>query len=316
MNGGRKCGDTRVVTAISMSIRVVLLALTTILFWSSAFAGIRVGLAGFTPYHLTLLRFAVASLAFGCYAVITRMRLPKLKDIPALFGLGLVGITLYHLALNIGQQSVSAGAASLIIAIAPVITAVLSRIFLNERFTPWTIVGLIIAFSGVAFMVVSGGDLAFSNGAYFIMFSSLCTSVYFVCQKPLLKQYKAIEFTAYITWLGTLPLLAFAPGFLTALSQAPLSSTLAGVYIGIFPAAIAYATWSMALAEIPVGRLSVFLYLNPPLAILFGFLWAGELPLVTDVIGGLIALSGVVLANTFGKPAVKPLPSSNVHSEK
>jgi drug/metabolite transporter (DMT)-like permease len=215
------------------------------------------------------------------------------------------------LALNIGQRSVSAGAASLIIAVAPVITAVLSRIFLQERFSPWTIVGLIIAFSGVTFMIVSGGNLAFSHGAYFILFSSLCTSVYFVFQKPLLKQYGAIRFTAYITWLGTLPLLAFLPGFYTAMSQAPLSSTLAGVYIGVFPAAIAYATWSMALAEVPAGRLSSFLYLNPPLAILFGFIWARELPLATDIIGGFIALAGVVAANTLGKPQVKPTSSSS-----
>ena len=100
--------------------------LVTIVLWASAFAGIRAGLADFSPAHLTLYRFLVACAALGLYAVVARLRPPPWRDLARILGLSLLGITTYHLALNFGEISVPAGTASLIIAAGPVITALLA----------------------------------------------------------------------------------------------------------------------------------------------------------------------------------------------
>jgi len=57
-------------------------ALITVIFWGSAFAGIRAGLHSYAPAQLALLRFLSASAVLAVYAVVTRMRLPALKDVP------------------------------------------------------------------------------------------------------------------------------------------------------------------------------------------------------------------------------------------
>src|SRR5690554_2750340 len=102
--------------------------------WGTAFPMIKIALTDLSPPHLTLLRHLVASAAFVPLLLAFRARLaPKRADVPFFMLLGVVGYTVYHLALNFGQTQVSAGAASLIIATAPAITALLAVFMLGER---------------------------------------------------------------------------------------------------------------------------------------------------------------------------------------
>ena len=65
----------------------------TILIWGSAFPAIRMGLESYTPEHLTLLRLLIASFILLLFSFIYKLRLPDLKDIPAIFIFGALGFT-------------------------------------------------------------------------------------------------------------------------------------------------------------------------------------------------------------------------------
>jgi drug/metabolite transporter (DMT)-like permease len=276
---------------------------TTIILWASAFAGIRDGLQAYSPFHLALLRFLLASLVLGLVAVTQPIRRPPLTDLPRLGLVGLCGITLYNLALNYGELTVSAGAASFIINTAPIFTAFLSLYLLQERFSALGWLGMLVSFAGVGLIAVGSGDnFQFNQGALFVLGAAVCQSLYFVLQKPLLKKYSSFEVVSYAMWLGTAALLPYAPGLLTTIRQASPSATLAVLYLGIFPAAIAFFCWSYTLSHLTASRAATFLYLVPVATVLIAYIWLGELPTWWTLAGGLLALSGVILVTTSGKP--------------
>ncbi len=228
--------------------------------------------------------------------------MPARRDWHRFALLGFCAVTIYHTALNFGEQTVPAGTASLIIATVPVFTAIFSRIFLEERLTGVAWAGLFWSLFGIAVMTFGGErEVGFTLGVFYVAVAAVSGAIYTVFVKPLLARYPPVNSMAYVTWAGTLPLFLFAPGFLQTLSAAPIESTLIGVYIGVFPAGIAYASWSIALSRLPVSRVAPFMYLVSPLAILWGWLWAGEAPTAMTLVGGFIALSGVLVVQLWGR---------------
>jgi drug/metabolite transporter (DMT)-like permease len=277
--------------------------------WASAFAGIRLGLRGFGPGQLALLRFIIASLSLLVYALITRLPMPAPRDIPMLFLLGFLGFTVYHVGLNAGEVAVPAGAASFIIASVPIFSTLLAVIFLRERLTAvgWT--GVIISFLGVAVISVgTGTGLKFEPAALLIVLAAFGESLYFVIQKPYLVRYSGLQLTTYTIWTGTMFMMVYLPGLVTQLKTAPLASTLAVAYLGIFPAAIGYVLWSFALSRADVSRVTSTLNLSPILSLAIAFLVLGEIPSALSVVGGVITVSGVILLNTLGKAKQGSVP--------
>ncbi len=298
--------DLKRIPEKKIDLPVVLAIAVTLIFWASAFAGIKVGLKAYNPGDLVLLRFLTASVALFVYAFITRMSLPEKKDIPMLLFLGFIGITVYHLALTYGELKVTAGSASLLIASAPVFTAVLAMFILKEKISVWGWAGVFLSFFGIGLVAIGeGSSVSFEPAAFLIILSAVSTSFFFVLQKPYLKKYSPLQFTAYAIWGGTLFQLVFLGGLFEKILVAPLESTLAIVYMGIFPAALAYVSWAYVLSRIPASVAGSYLYLSPVLAIFIAWIWLSEVPTFLSLIGGCLALTGVIIVNIWGKIVIK-----------
>lgn len=271
---------------------------TSILLWASAFSGIRVGLAGYAPLHLALLRFLIASLALGMLAGLVQTRRPALADLPRIFGAGFFGVAAYNVTLNYGELTVSAGAASFIVNTMPIFTTLLAVIFLHERVRLLGWLGMGISFMGVGLIALGdGADLKLGLGAWFVFSAALCQSLCFVLQKPLLAKYSPFEVASYAIWCGTACLLIFSPGLFTAITTAPTPATIAVVYLGLFPAALAYLTWSYALSKLPASQAAAALYLAPLVSVIIAYLWLGETLTWLTLLGGILALGGVIMVN-------------------
>lgn len=285
-----------------MTISTKLALTTTIILWASAFAGIRAGLQGYDPLHLALLRFLLASLFLALLASLKGLRLPAPGDLPRIALVGFFGITAYNVALNYGEVTVSAGAASFIVNTVPIFTALFSMALLQEKIRLIGWLGMVISLTGVG-LIALGNDhgLQFSPGALLILLAAICQSLYFVLQKPLLQKYTALEVVSYAIWLGAGSMLFFLPSLGETVSSAPLPATLAVIYLGLFPAALAYVSWSYVLSRIPASRASTFLYLVPVVSIVIAYLWLGESPAWLTLGGGVLALGGVALVTKPGR---------------
>jgi drug/metabolite transporter (DMT)-like permease len=280
---------------------------SALLLWASAYAAIRVGLKSYSPAHVALFRFFTASVALAIYATRAHFRAPRWRDVPRLIMTGISGITLYNLLLNYGEVKVSAGVASLLISSAPIWIALLSTFMLRERLTAQGWMGVFVSFAGVALIAAGEGNgIHLSAHALLLAAAALSSSFYIVLQKQLLETYSALEVTTYAIWFGTLFLLPFGGGLIHAIGTEPLGATLAIVYLGVFPAAFAFTAWAYALSHGPVNRISSFLYLVPVLAFLIAWIWLGEVPRIMSLVGGVIALLGVVIVNLWGKAANRP----------
>ena len=271
-------------------------AAVTVVLWASAFPAIRAGLDGFSPGGLAVIRFVVASAAVALLAIRSGIRLPQRPDLGAIAVIGLLGFTAYNLALNQGERTVTAGSAALIVNSVPAITALFAAAFLGDRLPRRAWLGIAISFAGVAIITAGEGEgIAADPAALLVVLAAVAQAAFFVLQKPYLGRYGPLELTVWAIWAGTLPLLVFTPTAVSELGVARSEAIIAAVWLGLFPGAIAYSTWAFALARSDASRLTTLLYLVPVVTIGIAYLWLAEVPAAVSVLGGGIAIIGVVI---------------------
>ncbi|MBI9092016.1 MAG: DMT family transporter [Desulfobacterium sp.] len=178
--------------------------------------------------------------------------------------------------------------------------------FLKEKIRLNFIIGLLISFFGVSLIAFSFSDgIAFQQGSAYILIAAMAQALYFILQKPLLNRYKPMEVTCYCLWSGTIAMFPFGYSFFEKISSVSPEYTLTVIYLGIFPAAMAYLCWATVLSKVDASKAASFLYAVPVIVILIGWIGLNELPSASSLIGGSIAITGVMYANMKKPHAVK-----------
>jgi drug/metabolite transporter (DMT)-like permease len=289
-----------------------LAAAGTVLLWASAFPAITVAVRGLGPAGLAVARLAVASAALAVAAPwmggrgkagLMGVRRPRPHDLPLIAVCGLAGMTGYQLLLNAGERVVPAGTASLLVATAPVYASLLAVAFLGEHATRRRWAGSAVALAGTALIAVSHG-LGFGVSALIVLAAAVLQAIFHTAQKPLLGRYTGFEVTAYAMWAGTVFILPWTGSLLRARwgagAHAGGAAIGSAVFLGLAPSAAGFVLWAYAMARMDVGRVTVSLYLVPAAAIGISLVWLGQIPGPAELIGGAIALAGVLLASGGG----------------
>ncbi len=271
---------------------------TTLVFWASAFVAIRYLGDAFSPGPLSLGRLVVGSLCLGVVALASGVPRPTAAQWRSIVVIGVLWFGVYNVALNEGEQRVDAGTAAMLIQVSPILIAVLAAVFLDERFTRYLVIGLTLAFGGVAMIAFStspGGDRDLI-GVALCLLAAAVYAVSLVLQKPLVASLSGVHVTWLACSVGMIACLPFVGDLRSELGDASTASIWWLVYLGVFPTAIAFSTYAYALRHMTASNLGVTTYLVPPITIVMGLVFLGETPPTIAYVGGAVALVGVAVA--------------------
>lgn len=268
-----------------------------VVLWASAFPAIRVGVDGLGVAALSFLRLAIAAVALGALAPFLGVRRPRRRDLPLIVLAGATGMTAYQVLLNWGEVHVSAGTASMLIAVAPVFSVLLGRSFLSEPVTRRVLIGSGVAIGGSVVVALGGGSAGFSAGALVVLAAAVVQGVYHVVSKPLLRHYSGMEVATYAMVAGTVLALPLLPATLHAVAGATPAALVSVAYLGLLPSALGFVLWGYAVARSSLAVSTAALYLVPPVALVVSFVWLTEIPHLVEVLGGVVIIGGVVLIN-------------------
>ncbi|MEV6554379.1 DMT family transporter [Nocardia sp. NPDC051756] len=288
--------------------KAVIAAAVTVVLWASAFVFIRAAGADFSPGALALGRLLTGAIALVIILVIRGEGLPARGAWPGILVSGVLWFGVYMVALNWGEQHVDAGTAAMVINIGPILIAVLSGLVLREGFPARLMAGIAVAFAGAVVVGLSnsGGGSAAVLGVVLCLTAALAWAVAVVAQKPALVHASALQVTTGGCVIGTIACLPFAGQLFREAADAPLSSTLSVVYLGVFPTALAFTTWAYALSRTTAGKMGVTTYAVPALVILMAWIALDEVPGLLAVLGGLLCLSGVAITRSRADKPVEP----------
>ena len=279
------------------SWRPPLAVTTTVLAWASAFVVIRYAAHEIRPGALALGRLLVASLALSAMMIGRKLVRLNGREWALTAVVGVAWFAGYSIALNAGEQHVDAGTASMLIQLAPILIGVLAGILLGEGFPRMLVIGGLVAFVGTLIIgIATSTGKASLMGVLLILLSAVLYSIALVAQKVVLRRIPALQVTWLACLMGAVACLPFAGQLVADITAAPPLQIIGVIYLGLVPTALAFSTWAYALKHSTAGRLGVTTFLVPPITILLGWLFLGEVPPPLAVVGGVLSLVGVAIA--------------------
>lgn len=273
--------------------------------WGGTFIAGRVLALAVPPAMGSLLRYLAASAALLVTLFAIEGGLPRLdrRQLLATLALGATGIFAYNLFFLGALSRLPASRSSLIVALNPVVTIAMAAWLFGEQLSPRRWAGVALALAGV-WIVVTGGELAgvFSGAVgagELMMFGAVCCWAAYTLIGRGIRGLTPLSATTYASLFGTAMLaLVAAPG-LPAFDPAVLGPGVVAaiLYLGVLGTAVAFVWYYRAVQALGPARTVIFNNLVPVFGATFGVLLLDEPLSASMVVGGLLAVSGVMLVS-------------------
>nr|WP_269082441.1 DMT family transporter [Aneurinibacillus tyrosinisolvens] len=288
-----------------------MLLLCVVLFWGGNYTFSKFGMEVLSPEMFTLIRFAIVFpiLLIGLWWKEKSIAIEK-RDIPRLIIVSLVGISIYQTLFMVSIHNTSATNSSLMIALSPIFTGILSIAGGKEKFTWRVQAGSLLAFLGAAAVIGMGNEgFAFrSNHLYgdlIGLIAALFWGWYPILAEPLVKKYSSLRVTAWSSGI--------AAALLVPINMTQLLTTSwhwsAGVWGSLLYAAIpvtvyGLVVWYYGVSKIGPTKVMVYMYMVPLVAILIAAVVLHESLNLLQGLGGIVILLGITVVKWEGKTKV------------
>ena len=270
--------------------------------WSSTWVGIKIGLETVPPFYSAGIRFFLAFLFLSVFGIFKGLSFPRnLKDHLFFVRFGIINFLISYAAVYWGEQYINSGLASVLFAIMPFYTLILSTWLLpSESINVKRILGLVVGFVGVVIIFSDQIQISSTNAIYGMIIISIAPA--FSATGTLIAKRKSGTYHPVI--LNTFPIfycsIAF---FLLSLifenpGQAVFDTTaiFSIIYLALFGTAIAFVLFFWMLSHQSAVLMSMITFVTPPMALLWGWIILGEQITYFLIVGLIFILAGIFLA--------------------
>ena len=220
------------------------LSFLSVFLWASAFPLTKVAQQQFTSIPLGFLRCTVAAIFLIIIGKCCHIRLPQKKHIPLFFVSGGLGFTGYMITFNTGILTLTSATSSIIIAVTPILTAIVASNLYKEKIKPIGWAAIAAAFIGVLILLLWEGVFSINIGLIWTVGAAIVFCGYNIMTRKLSAMgYNALEIVTYSMICGAILLGFWAEDGLHQLAGASMSHIIALIYLGALPSATAYFTW-------------------------------------------------------------------------
>src|SRR6266852_5157832 len=300
----RKPANMRV---LSHALKLALAFVAIYVIWGSTYLAIRYAVETIPPLVTAGIRHSIAGGIMLIWAWWRGFR-PTRQQWVAGFALGALFFLIGHGTLHWAEQYVGSGLAALLIATEPMFILVLGWMMGQQKISALSALGLGLGVVGVA--LLTGAELAVKGssllGLLAVLLGSLSWSLGVVVSPRLKLPSDALGRTALPTICGAAMLL-IAAGVTgefqhTHWSSISLRSVLGLGYLITFGSVVAFTAYTWLLQQCPPALVATHTYANPVVAVLLGWLLAGE-PLSMRVVLASVAILGAIMLIRRGESA-------------
>lgn len=297
-----------------------LLALITVFIWGTTFISSKILLNTLTPLEVMFYRFLIAYFLL----LIIHPKLHKIESLKeeALFILsGISGGSLYFLTENTAVKISQVSNVGLIVATAPIITALLAHFFTKgEKLNKNLIIGFFIAIFGV-FLVMFNGNFMLKldpAGDILALAAALSWSIYSITTKKFGDKYNYLYLTRKIFFYALITMIPFlfTSEFNFNISEL-LNFNVIGnlLFLGVVASSICYVIWNFTVANLGVVKTNNYIYLIPAITLFFSVLILHETITFYSMFGAVLIFLGVYVSEKGLKLNIFIKKSSDIQKE-
>lgn len=277
-------------------------AITSMFFWGLTYVWSKFVFETYTPLTTITIRLLLSFLVLYLFLFVSnQFESIRAEHRKLLIASSIFNPFLYFLGEYYGLSMVSATVSAVIISTIPIFTPFVARKFFNERLSLLNIIGLLVSFTGVLFIILKK-DLSLNVsglGISLLVMALFSAVIYSVLVKKLTNIYSPVTIIANQNLIGTLlflPLFFYfdftdfikiTPDYITVMSLLMLS---------IFGSSICYVLYAFVLKRLDLSKANIYTNLIPIFTMITSYLFLDESFSTMKIIGVLIVILGIILS--------------------
>lgn len=293
-----------------VSPRYMIFPLLAVLIWSVNMVVTKMAASVISPAAISFYRWVVAVLVLAPFTLPGVLRQWALirPNLWRLAVLGALGMGVYQGLLYVAAATTTATNMGIITSMVPLLTIAVGTLILHERPTRMAVLGALVALLGLGILLGEGDprrllSVGGTVGDVLMAVAALSYALYGVLLRKWslpMGVWQSLFMQAVFVVLFQIPFFVLAaPSPLTA-QNLPMV-----LYAAIFPSLFAPYFWMQGVNHLGPNRASIFLNLMPVGTVVIAALTLGEHPHAYHIVGGLLALAGVSLAQTRARRAAR-----------